>query len=121
MKLYLIAIPLLLAGNAHAVVGPGTGLIDQRIQRHMAQFSACYSRELTHNPNLGGRIETHFWIGTSGRVTKAILKSSTLDNPKVEKCVLKRLKNIVFPEARGGPNVDVDYPFEFSPQQGSKL
>jgi TonB family protein len=54
-----------------------------------------------------------FVIGSSGRVSRAAVKESSLHNANVERCVLQVIKRIQFPEPAGGGTVEVTYPFKF--------
>jgi len=90
-------------------------LIDAVIKRHMNQIRYCYQRELTKNPNLGGKITVKFVIAKDGSVSKASIKSSTMNNSAVEGCITGRFMRFQFPEPRGGGIVIVSYPFIFSP------
>lgn len=108
--------PTIEVGNAAETVVEGgldRSVIDEYIKRHRAQLSACYTRQLQGNPSLSGRVATRFVISGTGRVSQAGVTSSSINNPKVESCVIGVLKDIVFPEPLGGGVVEVDYPFSF--------
>ena len=90
-------------------------LIDRVIKRHMNQIKYCYQRELTKNPNLGGKITVKFVIAKDGSVSKASTKTSTMGNKAVESCINRRFHRFKFPEPKGGGIVIVSYPFIFAP------
>ena len=90
-------------------------LIDRVIKRHMNQIKYCYQRELTKNPNLGGKITVKFVIAKDGSVSKASTKKSTMGNSTVESCINRRFHRFKFPEPKGGGIVIVSYPFIFAP------
>jgi hypothetical protein len=90
-------------------------LIDAVIKRHMNQIRYCYQRELTKNPNLGGKITVKFVIAKDGTVSKASKKSSTMNSKAVEGCITNRFMRFKFPEPKGGGIVIVSYPFIFAP------
>jgi hypothetical protein len=90
-------------------------LIDAVIKRHMNQIRYCYQRELTKNPNLGGKITIKFVIAKDGSVSKSDVKSSSMGNGAVEGCIADRFLKFQFPEPKGGGIVIVSYPFIFSP------
>lgn len=106
-------------GGAEEAVVVGsidTDAIERAIMAHRDEFRLCYEREINaENPNLAGRVSTSFVIGASGRVTRAGIVSSTLKNANTERCVLDVLKRIDFPSPKGGTEVQVTYPFKFSP------
>jgi TonB family protein len=54
-----------------------------------------------------------FVIDASGAVTAAVIAESTLNNAKVEKCLLKIFSRMVFPKIDGGGQVQVNYPLTF--------
>ncbi|MCB9678893.1 MAG: AgmX/PglI C-terminal domain-containing protein [Alphaproteobacteria bacterium] len=90
-------------------------LIDAVIKRHMNQIRYCYQRELTKQPNLGGKIVIKFVIAKDGTVSSASKKTSTMNNSAVEQCIVGRFMRMQFPEPKGGGIVIVSYPFIFSP------
>jgi hypothetical protein len=90
-------------------------LIDAVIKRHMNQIRYCYQRELTKNPNLGGKITVKFVIAKDGSVSKASIKSSSMGSKSVEGCITSRFMRFKFPEPKGGGIVIVSYPFIFAP------
>ncbi len=90
-------------------------LIDAVLKRNMNQIRYCYQRELTKNPNLGGKIVVKFVIAKDGTVSNATTKSSTMGSPAVENCINSRFMRFTFPEPKGGGIVIVSYPFVFSP------
>ena len=90
-------------------------LIDAVIKRHMNQIRYCYQRELTKNPNLGGKVTVKFVIAKDGSVSKASIKSTTMGSKAVEGCITGRFMRFQFPEPKGGGIVIVSYPFIFSP------
>ena len=90
-------------------------LIDEVIKRHMNQIRYCYQRELTKNPSLGGKIVIKFVISKDGTVSKADVKTTSMNNGSVESCITGRFMRMQFPEPKGGGIVIVSYPFIFSP------
>ncbi len=90
-------------------------LIDEVIKRHMNQIKYCYQRELTKDPSLAGKIVIKFTIAKDGSVSSASTKTSTMNNPSVEQCLVGRFMRMQFPQPKGGGIVIVSYPFLFSP------
>ncbi len=83
------------------------------VNAHLQEVRACYERALLKSPGLAGKVVLEWQINTSGRVTAAKSKSSTLRDGAVEGCMLLSLKGWQFPQARGGL-VIVSYPFLFN-------
>ena len=95
-----------------------SGSLDKRIiqkvvRQHHGELRACYEREVAKVKGLNGVITVVWLISPQGAVTKVILKSSTMKNKNVEKCVTDSIKFWRFPQPRGGGAVQVEYPFDF--------
>ncbi|HVE83992.1 MAG TPA: AgmX/PglI C-terminal domain-containing protein, partial [Myxococcales bacterium] len=99
-------------------VGVPQGNIDREavaktINAHLQEVRGCYERALIKDPGLAGKVVLEWTIGTTGSVTAAKTKSSTLKNSAVEGCILAALKTWQFPQPRGGV-VIISYPFLFN-------
>ena len=81
------------------------------INRHLGQVIYCYEKGLQKEPDLRGRISVKFVIGGNGRVQRAGLANSSLQDAKVEGCILSKLRNWKFPQPVGRVDVKVTYPF----------
>jgi len=88
-------------------------LIDAVIKRNLNQIKYCYSRELTKDPTLGGKVVVKFVIAKDGSVSSADVKQGI--NGAVDGCIKGRFMRFKFPEPKGGGIVIVSYPFIFSP------
>lgn len=62
------------------------------INTHNSAIQYCYQRELKRNPDLRGKIVIRFTIAPNGRVSEAKILSSTVNNQRVERCVLNRVR-----------------------------
>src|SRR5690606_7168164 len=71
---------------------PGQGLSAERIARvvraRSGAFRACYESAAARDPKLQGGITVSFTVSPAGGVT-ARIASSSLENPRVESCVLR--------------------------------
>ena len=83
------------------------------INSHLHEVSSCYERALLKTPGLAGKIVLEWQITTSGSVGFAKTKSSTMQSPAVESCILQSLKTWRFPPAKGA-GVIITYPFMFN-------
>jgi hypothetical protein len=83
------------------------------INSHLHEVSSCYERALLKTPGLAGKIVLEWQITTSGSVGFAKTKSSTMQSPAVESCILMSLKTWRFPPAKGA-GVIITYPFMFN-------
>ncbi len=106
---------LTLPSDGIIIGGLDKSLIDQVIKRNLSQIRYCYQRELTKNPNLGGKVSVKFVIANDGSVSSATTKSSTLASPAAESCINARFLHMTFPQPKGGGIVIVSYPFLFAP------
>ncbi len=87
--------------------------VDRVVKSRKGMLQRCYQRELADRPELAGKLVVDFAIDEGGAVTRAKIGSaSTLDDDRVETCVLRQIRNLKFP-AKGG--AIVRYPFVFSP------
>ncbi len=93
-------------------------LIDRVVKSHLAQIRYCYQRELAKNPKLFGKIVVKFVIAKDGTVSSASTKTSSMNNPIVERCINSRFMRMRFPSPKGGGIVIVSYPFVFNAQGG---
>ncbi len=89
-------------------------LIDRVIKQHMNQIKYCYTRELSRDPNLGGKVSMKFVIANDGSVSNANVKTTTMHNSSVESCMQKQFFRMNFPKPNGNGIVIVSYPFIFS-------
>lgn len=94
--------------------GLSHGEIARVMNRNRPRFKFCYERELAANPHLSGKIAVRFTIAPDGTIAVADIAESTVDEQRVEACVLKTTRSLRFPSPRGGGIVVVTYPFLFS-------
>lgn len=87
-------------------------LISQTLNDNIGGIKFCYELGLKRNPALSGKVEVEFTIGEDGRVSDAIVKSSTLKDKHVEDCILRKIRSLRFPKPSGG-KITVKYPFVF--------
>lgn len=73
----------------------------------------CYEKQLQMNPNLQGKMVAQWKVGLQGQVKTASVASSTLNNSKVESCILRVVKRMRFKKPDGGICI-INYPFVFS-------
>ncbi len=90
-------------------------IIRRIVRAHINEVRACYNTGLTLNPKIGGRIEVEFVIDGKGVVSSSVVKTNTVPDTAVSRCVAKAVKRWKFPKPRGGGLVTVTYPFNLSP------
>lgn len=97
-----------------------TGQLDSQIIRHrvstyISEVRSCYNKGLAQDPTLKGRVVVQLGIGANGKVTNAVVQSSTLKYGSVGNCIANAAKNWTFPKPEDGKKVLVGYPFVLSP------
>jgi len=86
--------------------------VSRVISDNIGGVKFCYELGLKRNPSLTGKAEIEFTIGENGRVVSARVVSSTLNDSRVESCILRKVRSMRFPAPEGG-KVTVKYPFVF--------
>jgi len=84
------------------------------MDKNKGSIYAVYNRELRRNPGLQGRVVLEITIAPSGRVTKVKVVSSELNDKKLERKLVSRIKLFNF-GAKKVDTVTVTYPLEFFP------
>ena len=90
-------------------------LIDGVVKEQLPKIRYCYQKALMKKPWLTGEMKVKFTIAAGGEVSAAEVKSSTLNDAEVERCVVDRFRTMMFPKPQGGGIVIVSYPFVFAP------
>jgi hypothetical protein len=79
------------------VPGTPTNEIVAVFRRNIGGVQSCYTRALRNNPDLRGRIEISFSIGTTGRVIGSPRVSGIANADELNSCVAGRVRTYVFP------------------------
>ncbi len=112
------------SGQGHAFVGMDLGNstveegltkdeVGEVIHSHMSEIRYCYESAMIRNPSVEGKLVMDFTIVGNGLVKSAEAKNSTLSDPRMDDCILRRLLTWKFPQPKGGVDVAVSYPFIF--------
>jgi hypothetical protein len=95
----------------------GQGLSAEQIRRvvmsRMGAFQACYEIASAHDPTLKGSVGVSFSVAPGGSVSSANVTGSSLNNPRVEGCILRQFKRLQFPSADKASGAS--FPFAFRP------
>lgn len=83
--------PLIETGEGGGSGGRSQDAVAAIVSRHTAAIQSCYQSEVRRTPELKGKIVVRFVITPQGTVESATIVSSTLNNPRVEKCVISRI------------------------------
>jgi TonB family protein len=109
------SIPRVRQASAEVSEGLDPAIIRRVARAHINEIRYCYNEGLSRNPELEGRAVVRFEIGTSGRVHRAELQTSTLADAAVESCMVEAVERWMFPKPNAGRPVVVSYPFVLSP------
>lgn len=84
--------PLIEGGGEKGIVGRNQDEIQAVVMKHNSAIQYCYERELKRNPNLKGKLVLRITITPQGSVSKVEVVSTTLNNRKVEQCIVSRIR-----------------------------
>jgi hypothetical protein len=94
---------------------PGQGLTQEQISRvvmsRYGAFKACYEIALDKDPGAKGGVTVSFSVSPGGDVASANVSHSSLNNPRVEGCMLRTFNRLKFPVADKPTNAA--FPFVF--------
>lgn len=82
------------------------------VMAHNALFTACFGMVAQGRPELRGRAHFSWLIDSSGSVGFARLDDTTLNDARVEGCVLRQLRALRFPSAPSSTQV-LGFPMTF--------
>ena len=84
--------PLIEGTSKKGVVGRNQDDVQAVVMGHNNSIQYCYERELKRNPSLRGKVVVRFTITPQGTVKDVEIVSSTLDNRRVEQCIVSRIR-----------------------------
>lgn len=76
-------------------------------------FQACYERALKRRPRLRGTVRVNASVAPNGSIAAIETASKTLEDRKVERCLLEVFRSMKFPHARKPTNFS--FPLVFRP------
>ncbi len=109
-------------GRSHIAMDTGASQVEEGltkdevgevIHRHISEVRYCYESAIVRQSDTEGKLVIGFTIAGSGRVKTTAVHTSTLPDPRLDDCILRRLVTWKFPEPKGGVEVAVSYPFLF--------
>jgi len=83
------------------------------IHAKISEIRYCYESSMLRKPELEGKLVIDFVIGNAGRVRTANVKETSVEDERLNECILKRLARWEFPKPKSGVEVAVSYPFIF--------
>ena len=105
----------IIPGKTIIVGGLSKDVIEKVIRRHQSEIKYCYESELNKNKDLKGKVAVAFNIDATGVVNAANVSENTLGSDAAANCMLARIRRWKFPEAQGGGETAVTYPWLFAP------
>ena len=103
-----------LSGNSNEFVSSiDKDAIKRIIRANQNAIKGCYDLALNTNKNVSGKIVLEWSIVNGGKMVSPRVRSSTVKNAELGKCITRRLQVLKFPDP--GPNeiAKVAYPFVF--------
>lgn len=88
--------------------------IERVFQKNKGQIFTIYNRELRKDPSMKGKVVFEITIQPNGTVSKCIIVSSEIDNKKLQKRLISKIKKFKFKSLKV-PVITVDYPIDFLP------
>ena len=88
--------------------------VERVFQKNKGAIFSIYNRALRKNPSLAGKVVVELTIDPNGRVIKVTIVSSELDDKKLERKLVLKIKKFVFASANV-PQITVSYPIDFLP------
>jgi hypothetical protein len=86
-------------------------LIRRVIHSHRDQVRFCYELELNSHPSLSGKVKVRFVIVEGGVVSETSVAESTVGSPRLETCLMDRVRSWNFPLPKRSGMAVVSYPF----------
>lgn len=85
--------------------GMSNETIHKIIKQQIPSIELCYQKALDKKHDLKGHLIFQLTIDSNGKVTKVTLVSSKLNDKKLEKCFIQKIKELNFPKPEGKGNV----------------
>ena len=79
------------------------------IHRHINEVKYCYQKELRSKPELSGRLGIVFTSSATGKVVKAVVYKTDLNNRDVETCITNAVRRWLFAKTERGDVVTVPF------------
>ena len=87
--------------------------VGQVIHQHLSEVRYCYESAMIRTPDIEGKLVVDFTVGGTGVVKTAEAKTSTLPDPRLDDCILRRLRHLEVPASPRRRGRSVTYPFIF--------
>jgi len=84
--------PSEVGGQGYRNANRSQDAIQKVLLEHVPAIRYCYERELKRNPELKGKVTVRITVGPDGSVKEANIAASTLNDERVERCILSRTR-----------------------------
>ncbi len=91
-----------------------TDTIKDVIHEHHREVRSCAEARPTDRRSVSGKVVVHFVIELDGALTDVKAASTTVNEPKLEGCLVAAVKRWRFPKPKKG-KVEVNFPFQVGP------
>ena len=88
----MVESPADIIGRGKKSQGRSAQALQAVLYSHVQAIQYCYERELKRDPSLAGKISVRITVNPDGEVTNAEIVESTLNNSRVERCILSRIR-----------------------------
>jgi len=82
------------------------------IKQKIPAIELCYQKTLEKNPNIQGEVTFQLVIDSKGKVIKANLISSKINDKKLEECIFQKIKELNFSPPTGTDRVTATVSFK---------
>ena len=73
-------------------INRSTDVLQKVLLTHVPAIRYCYERELKRNPELKGKLTVRITLSPDGSVKNAEIAQSTMQDERVERCILSRIR-----------------------------
>lgn len=84
--------PTSFQGGGTKSAGRNPTVIHEVLMGHVKAVQYCYERELKRNPALKGKVTVRITVAAAGNVSNVEIVNSTLNNSRVERCIMSRIR-----------------------------
>ncbi len=101
--------PTIRFGNPTVNGALDRNIVRRVVRRHAREIKYCYEMAVRKKPSLQGKLSFQLVIGVDGKVKASTIKSNTIGDDAVGRCVAQKARRWIFPEPGDGV-VRVVYP-----------
>jgi hypothetical protein len=109
------AAPISTGRNPYENSGCNRIELRKTILAHQSEVRDCYQARINEKPDVAGEIHVEIVVGQGGKVASATPTKSTLNDDKLQACVLGRILRWEFPAPKGAASCSITFPWVFKP------